>query len=44
MKRIPLRILLPWLVVAAVVAFAVYRVKIRPMPATQQLSHVSPVK
>ena len=32
MKRISLRKLLPWLVVAAVVAFAVYRLKFSPMP------------
>jgi HlyD family secretion protein len=34
MKRNSLRKLLPWLVVAAVVAFAVYRVKFSPMPVT----------
>ena len=34
MKRIPLRKLLPWLVVAVVVAFAVYRLKFSPMPVT----------
>ena len=34
MKRISLRKLLPWLVVAAVVAFAVYRLKFSPMPVT----------
>jgi len=34
MKRISLRKLLPWLIVAAVVAFAVYRVKFSPMPVT----------
>jgi HlyD family secretion protein len=34
MKRISLRKLLPWLVVIAVVAFAVYRLKFRPMPVT----------
>jgi len=33
-RRIPLRKLLPWLVVVAVVAFAVYRLKFRPLPAT----------
>lgn len=32
MKRISLHKLLPWLVVAAVVAFAVYRLKFSPMP------------
>jgi HlyD family secretion protein len=32
MKRSSLRKLLPWLVVAAVVAFAVYRLKFSPMP------------
>ena len=32
MKRISLRKLLPWLVVAVVVAFAVYRLKFSPMP------------
>src|ERR1035437_7830971 len=34
MKRISVRKLLPWLVVAAVVAFAVYRLKFSPMPVT----------
>lgn len=34
MKRIALRKLLPWLVVAAVVVFAVYRVKFSPLPVT----------
>jgi HlyD family secretion protein len=34
MKRIFLRKLLPWLVVVAVVAFAVYRLKFSPMPVT----------
>ncbi|MCX6929639.1 MAG: biotin/lipoyl-binding protein, partial [Verrucomicrobia bacterium] len=34
MKRSSLRKLLPWLVVAAVVAFAVYRLKFSPMPVT----------
>ena len=34
MKRSSFRKLLPWLVVAAVVAFAVYRLKFRPMPVT----------
>jgi HlyD family secretion protein len=34
MKRISLRKLLPWLVVAAVVGFAVYRLKFSPMPVT----------
>ena len=34
MKRIPLRKLLPRLCVAAVVAFAVYRLKFSPMPVT----------
>ena len=34
MKRIPLRKLVLWLVVAAVVAFAVYRLKFSPMPVT----------
>ena len=32
MKRISLRKLLPWLLVAAVAAFALYRLKLRPMP------------
>ena len=32
MKRISLRKLLPWLVVAAVAAFAVYRLKFSPVP------------
>ncbi len=32
MKRLSLRRLVPWLVVAAVVAFAVYRLKFSPMP------------
>ncbi len=34
MKRISLRKLLPWLIVAAVVAFAVHRLKFSPMPVT----------
>jgi HlyD family secretion protein len=34
MKRISLRKLLPWLIVGAVVAFAVYRFKFSPMPVT----------
>jgi HlyD family secretion protein len=34
MKSIPLRKVLPWLVVAVVAAFAVYRVKFSPMPVT----------
>ncbi len=34
MKRIPFRKLLPWLIVAAVVVFAVYRIKFSPMPVT----------
>jgi HlyD family secretion protein len=34
MKRISLAKLLPWLAVAAVVAFAVYRLKFRPTPVT----------
>jgi len=34
MKRSSLRKLLPWLVVAAIVAFAVYRLKFSPMPVT----------
>ena len=34
MKRLSLRKLLPWLVVVAVLAFAVYRLKFRPMPVT----------
>lgn len=37
MKRISLRKLLPWLVVAVVVAFAVYRVKFSPMPVTSHI-------
>jgi HlyD family secretion protein len=34
MKRISLRKLLPWLIVAAIVAFAVYRLKFSPTPVT----------
>jgi len=34
MKRISPRKLLPWLIVAAVVAFAVYRLKFSPLPVT----------
>ncbi len=34
MKRSLVRKVLPWLVVAAVVAFAVYRLKFSPMPVT----------
>ncbi|MBI1361537.1 MAG: efflux RND transporter periplasmic adaptor subunit [Alphaproteobacteria bacterium] len=34
MKRISLRKLLPWLVVAAVILFAVYRIKFSPTPVT----------
>jgi RND family efflux transporter MFP subunit len=34
MKRISLRKLLPWLVVAVVVGFGVYRLKFSPMPVT----------
>ena len=37
MKRISFRKLLPWLVVAAVVAFAVYRLKFSPMPVTAHI-------
>ena len=40
MKRISLRKLLPWLIVAAIVAFAVYRVKFSPMPVTAPTSVV----
>jgi HlyD family secretion protein len=34
MKHIPFRKLLPWLVVAAVAAFAIYRLKFSPIPVT----------
>jgi HlyD family secretion protein len=34
MKRISFRKLLPWLVVAFIVSFAVYRVKFSPTPVT----------
>jgi HlyD family secretion protein len=34
MKQIPLRKLLPWLVVAVVIVFAVYRLKFSPLPVT----------
>jgi len=34
MKRLSLRKLLPWLVVAVVVAFSVYRLKFRPTSVT----------
>lgn len=34
MKRIPFRKLLPWLLMAALVAFAVYRLKFSPTPVT----------
>ncbi len=37
MKRIPIRKLLPWLVVAAVVVFAVYRLKFSPTPVTAHI-------
>ncbi|HEX7470664.1 MAG TPA: hypothetical protein VF437_08030 [Verrucomicrobiae bacterium] len=40
MKRISLRKLLPWLIVAAIVAFAVYRVKFSPMPVAAPTSVV----
>ena len=44
MKRISLRKLLPWLIVAAIVAFAVYRVKFSPMPVTAHTSVVPNIR
>jgi HlyD family secretion protein len=37
MKRLSLRKFLPWLIVAAVVAFAVYRLKFSPTPVTAHI-------
>jgi len=43
-KRSSLRKLLPWLVVAAVVAFAVYRLKFSPMPVTAYTIYMGQVR